>query len=59
MLDRLLRRKNGNQELDLVQPVPSTGGTQCPYCPRKVRLNELVRSAHHILGCRYCYGGGV
>lgn len=27
----------------------------CPICGRAVKLNELVRSAHHVLGCHGCY----
>jgi hypothetical protein len=58
MLDRLFGRKNGNQEIELVLPELQVGDrTQCPFCPRKVKLNELVRSAYHVLGCRYCHGG--
>lgn len=30
----------------------------CPFCNRPVKLNEIVRSADHILGCRYCYASG-
>ncbi len=29
---------------------------ECPICQAQVKLNEIVRSAHHILGCHYCYG---
>ena len=28
----------------------------CPFCQRPVKLNELIRSAHHVLGCVNCYG---
>ncbi len=26
----------------------------CPFCNRHVKLNEIIRSAHHIIGCIYC-----
>jgi hypothetical protein len=55
LLDRLSRRRNGAQELDMIEPAPTTSGTMCPHCGEAVKLNELVRSAHHVLGCRYCY----
>ena len=28
----------------------------CPFCQRTVKLNEIIRSAHHDLGCVNCYG---
>lgn len=28
----------------------------CQHCGERVKLNEIVRSAHHELGCAYCYG---
>lgn len=31
------------------------GPTACPHCGARVKLNELVRSARHILGCVHCY----
>lgn len=58
MLNNLLRRKNGTQEIELVQPeLQADGRTECPFCQRRVKLNELVHSAYHVLGCRHCYGG--
>ena len=30
--------------------------TTCKHCQRTVKLNEIVRSAHHDLGCVNCYG---
>lgn len=26
----------------------------CPFCKKSVKLNEIIRSAYHILGCIYC-----
>ncbi len=28
----------------------------CKHCKRTVRLDQIVRSAHHDLGCVNCYG---
>ena len=28
----------------------------CPFCQRPVKLNLIIRSAHHDLGCVDCYG---
>lgn len=28
----------------------------CPFCQREVKINQIVRSAHHDLGCVNCYG---
>lgn len=32
---------------------------KCPQCGERVKLNEIIRSAYHILGCVYCYGLAV
>ena len=29
---------------------------KCPVCLSDAKLNELVRSAYHVLGCVACYG---
>lgn len=29
---------------------------KCPFCNEQVKLNELVRSTYHIIGCVKCYG---
>ncbi len=31
----------------------------CPMCGETVKLNELVRSPYHVLGCKRCYGKAV
>ena len=28
----------------------------CLHCQRDVKVNQIVRSAHHDLGCVFCYG---
>lgn len=40
-----------------VTPTPaSVDKPNCPICKQLAKLNELVRSAHHVLGCLRCYG---
>ncbi|KKL08623.1 hypothetical protein LCGC14_2574010 [marine sediment metagenome] len=33
-----------------------TPGATCSHCGQQVKLNEIVRSATHDLGCTHCYG---
>mgnify|MGYP001567459456 CR=1 FL=1 len=28
----------------------------CPFCKREVKVNQIIRSAHHDLGCVHCFG---
>lgn len=28
----------------------------CPFCHETVKLNEIIRSAYHVVGCVRCYG---
>ncbi len=35
--------------------VPGHTHTVCTHCNRQVKLNEIVRSASHDLGCVHCY----
>ncbi len=38
------------------QPVTADNGKPtCPICGQAAKLNEMVRSAHHVLGCLRCY----
>ncbi len=30
-------------------------GATCSHCGQQVKLNEIVRSATHDLGCKHCY----
>lgn len=39
-----------------VPPVRKEGQMECPFCHKQVKLTEIVRSAHHVLGCRHCFG---
>ncbi len=34
---------------------PNDDALTCPVCKQPAKLNELVRSAHHVLGCHNCY----
>lgn len=29
---------------------------ECPICQTQVKLNQIVRSARHVLGCVHCFG---
>lgn len=41
----------------IVNATPASDAEQtCPICGKPAKLNEIVRSAHHVLGCRRCYG---
>ncbi len=31
-------------------------GVTCQHCGQRVKLNEIVRSATHDLGCKHCIG---
>ncbi len=31
-------------------------GVICGHCAERVKLNEIIRSATHDLGCIHCYG---
>jgi hypothetical protein len=33
----------------------SVAEASCPVCEAPVKLNEIVRSAYHVLGCKHCY----
>lgn len=40
------------------RPLASPTGnvaTHCPLCGKACRLNEIVRSVYHVLGCVRCY----
>jgi DNA-directed RNA polymerase subunit RPC12/RpoP len=37
------------------QPEKSEGVT-CQHCGQQVKLNEIIRSATHDLGCTHCIG---
>ncbi len=30
-------------------------GVLCQHCGKQVKLNEIVRTATHDLGCKHCY----
>ena len=40
----------------LVAADDSSAATHCPLCGQSCKLNEIVRSAYHVLGCKRCYG---
>ncbi len=42
----------------IVNATPASVATEqtCPICGKPAKLNEIVRSAHHVLGCKRCYG---
>jgi hypothetical protein len=36
-------------------PTEKTPGVPCQHCGEQVKLNEIVRSATHDLGCKHCF----
>lgn len=36
-------------------PTQKAPGVTCGHCGQTVKLNEIVRSSTHDLGCKHCY----